>query len=335
MITLKSNPKISVLMSVYNGEKWLDEAIQSVLQQTFTNFEFIIVNDGSTDDSLEMIFKNSIKDPRIKVFDKPKTGLADSLNYGIERCKGDWIARIDADDLCEPHRLSIQYDKAKSYPDLVLIGSGLTQIDENGKRGREINYPDDHLKLTKRLTLLNKGFFPHSSAFIRNKSVIYLGGYRCCFQRAQDYDLWLRLSELGKIGCVEQPLVRIRHHTNQISHDQAGMRQIIDSRVALVSYYLRLAGVDDPASLESSDAEFDVFRNYVLSSLAKESLFELSSFVKNIKKNLSTKSILGLMRVISSTIISPNLIRIYISKYVYGEKFSKKISEMYIRGAKR
>lgn len=93
-------PEVSVLMSVYNGERWLAESIESVLNQTFTDFEFLIVNDGSTDGSGEIINRYAEQDSRIHVFDKPNTGLADSLNYGIARAKGEWIARIDADDVC-------------------------------------------------------------------------------------------------------------------------------------------------------------------------------------------------------------------------------------------
>ena len=125
-------PSITVLMAVYNGERWLAESIQSVLEQTFTNFEFIIVNDGSNDCSLQIINQFSKKDSRIRVYNKKNSGLADSLNYGIAEARGEWIARIDADDICSLERLQKQIECVRLNTDLVLVGSGLVIIDENG-----------------------------------------------------------------------------------------------------------------------------------------------------------------------------------------------------------
>ena len=126
-------PTISVLMAVYNGELWLKESIRSVLKQTFSNFEFIIINDGSEDSSVEIIESFIKKDTRILLFNKSNTGLADSLNYGMMQAKGKWVARIDADDICESNRLQEQLDFVKLNKDYVLVGSGLNIIDEKGK----------------------------------------------------------------------------------------------------------------------------------------------------------------------------------------------------------
>ena len=104
----KSEPLITVLMAVYNGERWLHDSINSILDQTYTNFEFIIVNDGSTDNSPQIINKFAFNDRRITIYNKKNSGLTDSLNFGIQKAKGKWIARIDADDISSPGRLKKQ-----------------------------------------------------------------------------------------------------------------------------------------------------------------------------------------------------------------------------------
>ena len=116
-------PSITVLMAVYNGDRWLAESIQSVLGQTFTNFEFIIINDGSDDYSPQIISQFAKKDSRIHVYDKENSGLTDSLNYGIEKAQGEWIARIDADDIWRSERLQKQIECVRLNTDLVLVGS--------------------------------------------------------------------------------------------------------------------------------------------------------------------------------------------------------------------
>ena len=109
----------SVLMSVYNGQRYLGAAIDSILAQTFQEFEFIIVDDGSTDNTESLI--RAYSDSRIRLISKPNTGLADSLNVGLEAAKGTWIARIDADDISEPQRLERQLQRIRASPELVLL----------------------------------------------------------------------------------------------------------------------------------------------------------------------------------------------------------------------
>lgn len=274
------HPKISVLMSVYNSERWLAASIESVLNQTFGDFEFIIVNDGSADGSGLLIKQYAEKDSRICVFDKQNTGLADSLNYGIARAKGEWIARIDADDLCMPDRLQKQMEVAESRDDIVLIGTGLTLIDDESIPFKKYRYPHQHKSLLRSLVSLDR-FFAHSSVLYRTRSVRDVGGYRARILRAEDHDLWLRLSEVGLMYCVEEPLVQIRKHSNQISHDENGERQLVDSHVAIVSYWLRRAGQVDPvnASLE----EFEAFHNWVKECLKDCGVFERALFLVEIK----------------------------------------------------
>ena len=281
-------PSITVLMAVYNGERWLAESIQSVLEQTFTKFEFIIVNDGSNDCSLQIINQFSKKDSRIRVYNKKNSGLADSLNYGIAEARGEWIARIDADDICSLERLQKQIECVRLNTDLVLVGSGLVIIDENGQQSKIHLYPDRHSRLTRRLFRASP-FFAHSSAFFKLSTVRELGGYRTQFHRSQDQDLWLRMVEIGRIACIKEPLVLIRKHTQQISLDNAGQRQFVYSHMAMTSYCLRIMGQVDPLQ-SSMKEESDNFYAFILQKLKDNNFFEYQKFVDELKVNFSKAS---------------------------------------------
>lgn len=254
------NKKISVLLSVYNGSEWLEECIQSVLKQSYESIEFIIIDDGSIDSSRDIIDKYSNKDSRIVKLYKKNTGLADSLNIGLGIATGEWIARIDADDICESNRLESLLEKVRNSNGNVLIGSSHFVINEKGEILSIVEYPESNQELRKRL--YHRGaFYSHSSVIYRRDIVKKIGGYRGVVKKAEDYDLWLRLSECGNIASVKQPLVRIRKHANQVSNEKAGLQQIRDSYLALVSHYLRKSGGVDP--LENRFYEHRLSRNFV------------------------------------------------------------------------
>jgi len=177
-MTIKTNnPKISVLMTVYNGEEFLAEAIESVLKQTFKNFEFIIVNDGSTDGS-EKIIKDYIKkDERIVYLETKKNKGCDNLhnviNMGLDMSKGKYIARLDADDICFPKRLETQLNYLEKHLDIFMIGSAFEVIDKNGKKielMKKRSYPSIFYKAY--IGFSNS--FCHSSIMFRNESLRYL-----------------------------------------------------------------------------------------------------------------------------------------------------------------
>lgn len=133
------SPKVSVVMSVYNGEKYLPETIDSILNQTFKDFEFIIINDGSTDKTAKIL--TSYDDPRIRIFNQENMGLTKSLNRAISLAKGEYIARMDADDISYPERLKKQVDYLNKNPDIGLVGSKYIRIDKRGRKIDEINVP--------------------------------------------------------------------------------------------------------------------------------------------------------------------------------------------------
>ena len=184
-------------MSVYNGAKFLDEAIDSILTQTFTDFEFIIIDDASSDDSLQVI--NSYKDARIVLLQNTKNlGLTKSLNIGIAKAKGKYIARMDADDISMPKRLEKQFDFMEEHLEFAFCGTRAKTINDVGDQVNFFKEPLDSNKILG--TLLLKNCFFHSSITIRRDALLTVSGYDEEFIYAQDYRLYLQLFESQLYG---------------------------------------------------------------------------------------------------------------------------------------
>jgi glycosyltransferase involved in cell wall biosynthesis len=200
-------------MSVYNGEKYLKTAIESILNQTYTDFEFIIINDGSTDQSRDIIC--SYSDNRIRLFDNIiNRGLIYSLNKGIEYSLGNVIARMDADDISLPTRFERQINFFNQNPDVSLVGSTAIYVDENGveKSVREFSVPSN--LIYSHLFFGNP--FIHSSVIIK-KNVFTKYKYNKDFYLAEDYYLWSQIAKEYKVANISEPLVKYRHHDYSIS----------------------------------------------------------------------------------------------------------------------
>lgn len=200
-------PKVTVLMSVYNGEQYIREAIDSILGQTFKDFEFIIINDGSTDHSRELIL--SCKDPRIRLVDNKKNiGLTCSLNNGLRIAEGEYIARMDADDISLPARLEKQVEFLDAHPSTGVLGINSWIIDEQGNQLKELNYPASHNGIMAMILVENR--FVHSSIMLRKKVLEVCGYYLEDYQHAQDYELLLRLSLITHLANLAAPLHKWR-----------------------------------------------------------------------------------------------------------------------------
>ena len=158
---------ISVITSVYNDEKFIGKTIESLLNQTFKAFEFIIINDGSTDNSPNIIQKYAAQDKRIKIFHQKNAGLTKALNYGLKKASGKYIARLDASDLSYPDRLMKQYSFMECNPEVAVCWSWFDVIDENDNYMGKFEFPVGRNKLKKKLTVNN--IFAHSTAFFRKR----------------------------------------------------------------------------------------------------------------------------------------------------------------------
>jgi len=190
-----TSPQVSVIMPVYNEEKYVSFALESILNQTFGDFELIIIDGGSTDKSVNKI--KSFGDSRVKLIQTDhSSGIAKDLNIGFDRARGRYIARMDADDIAHPKRLQAQVDFLNSNPDKLVVGSSMYLIDTNN---RIISKKDveKHPKLDTK-SILHRGVpTPHPSVMMRRHAIDRVGGYRPIFKKAQDLDFWLRLSEVS------------------------------------------------------------------------------------------------------------------------------------------
>lgn len=213
-----TNPKISVLMTVYNGETFLSDAIKSVLSQTFEDFEFLIIDDASTDKSQEIIF--TFNDKRIKYKKNERNiGQTSSLNYGLELSKGEYIARMDQDDLSKPDRLRRQLNFLEDNRDTAVVGSWAESIDSNGNYLYTIIHPTKFKEIREAIACGCP--ISHSSAFFRRTEVIKSGGYPEDIVYAMDWNLWIRLiKNRYKLANLPLELVSIRTHNNSATSSQ-------------------------------------------------------------------------------------------------------------------
>ena len=211
---LKKSTKISVVMSVKNGAKYLNECIDSVLSQTFRDFEFIIVNDGSTD-STESIIKSYTDDRIVLINLKNSRGISEALNIGIARSSGDYIARMDADDKMYPDRLKIQYNHLEKNLDIDILGSGFEW--GNGKEVPEYYVPRE--TITDDILINIGNFLGHPTVMMRKSSIDRLPFlYETYYNGAEDLKLWITAIRKGlKIVNIKQPLLYYRQHNDQIT----------------------------------------------------------------------------------------------------------------------
>jgi glycosyltransferase involved in cell wall biosynthesis len=316
-------PAISVLMPCFNGARWIAESIESVLNQTFSAFELIIIDGGSSDGSIDIIKEYIERDSRVILLERPGLGLSASLNLGIDTALGQWIARLDADDVSEPDRLALQLQASTENPKLVFLGAGLIEIDEDGTSGKSFLYPEQSSQLLNNLVSF-KRFPPHSSAFYRTSVVKKAGGYRTEIKRAEDLDLWLRLSELGELGSIPQRLVRYRKHANQTSNFEGGTPQVIDARVAVVGYWLRQSGVSDASRFEHP--QYQAFREFVTQKYSQyfERHLERDKLTSRFT-NKSTKLSL-LWSLVKLSVTKPTFVFWLIDFQLFGERVAPKFA---------
>jgi len=213
----KINIKVSVIMSVYNSSKYLKEAIESILNQTFKNFEFLIIDDNSTDDSCLILREYAKKDNRIRLFCNVKNqGLTKNLQKLLKIAKGKYIARQDSDDVSFKNRLTSQVSYLDAHPEIILVGTRFIYLD---KFGKEYNYvPSRNLTIQKIKNMIKKrNFFPHGSIMFRKKEILSIGGYNTDFKYSQDTEIYQRVIKKYNIGYLDQILYGWRILFNNIS----------------------------------------------------------------------------------------------------------------------
>ena len=225
-------PKVSVILPVYNAQSYLRESIDSILAQSFEDFELIIVNDGSTDDSLEIV--SSYTDKRITLINQENAGLPVSLNRAIRVAKGQYLARQDADDVSLPSRLEEQVAYLDAHPQCALLGTWADILVENTPTDRRLHHP--HLNGDIQIKLLFFNCFVHSSVMIRKIALEKSGLYPEDPEKfpPEDYDLWLRIAKYFEVANLPKPLLQYRELPSSISRSKL---QIMQDRAELMSFH--------------------------------------------------------------------------------------------------
>lgn len=241
-------PAISVAMSVYNGERFLAPAIESVLAQTFSDFELLIVDDGSSDSSRAIIEEYASRDPRLRPIFRENRGLIASLNQLLAESRAPIVARMDADDLCLPGRFARQIAFLAGHPEYGVVGSWCDDIDEHDAPWHGGNnvprHPENYGDF---LAAIDQGrpLLCHPAVMFRRDLVLAVGGYHAAFKHCEDLDLWLRLASVTKLASIPEALIRYRHYADQVSSRHATEQQI-GAAVAKLAYLDRQAGKADP-----------------------------------------------------------------------------------------
>lgn len=206
-------PRVSVLISVHDGEATLPATLESIRAQTFGDLEIVVVNDGSTDGTAALL--RGCTDPRLRVIEQPRAGLTKALNAGLRTARGEIIARLDADDTAHPERIAVQVEALDRDPELGLLGSWADIVDERGRVIRRERPPVDDAAI--RAQLLWDNAFLHSAIAFRRGVVERVGRYDEAVARSQDYDLVWRVSRVAALANIPRPLLRWRRSVRSIS----------------------------------------------------------------------------------------------------------------------
>jgi glycosyltransferase involved in cell wall biosynthesis len=222
-----TTPAVSVVMCTYNGERFLRPAIESILNQTFSDFELTVVDDGSADSTPRILAEFQAKDARLIVLTNPRNlGIAAATNKGLALARGQYVALQDHDDISLPHRFQTQVDYLDSHPEIALLGSAATLIDENGVAYGDYAEPQDDIEL--KWESLFRCPIRHTSVMVRRSVISEIGGYSSdsTLKVATDYDLLSRIVLHYRVANLNDRLVMWRRHPGaaSIRHDQQQLR---------------------------------------------------------------------------------------------------------------
>jgi len=214
---MQVNPRITVLMPAYNAGEYIATAIDSVLQQSFSDFELLIINDGSTDDTEQVI--HTFADDRIRLINQTNQGVAAALNIGLLNARAELVARFDADDICKPERLQMQYHFMETHPDHILVGADAEYINTKGEyvfTGKMPAYTAEEIAQLD----CSKCPFIHSSVMYRKKSILDAGGYNTHAYAFEDHLLWSKIIRQGGTANLPQALLLVRLNPGSVSIDE-------------------------------------------------------------------------------------------------------------------
>ena len=309
-------------MSVFNAEKYIQEAIESVLNQSYSDFEFIIINDGSKDNSLEIIKKFLVKDSRIILIDRENKGLVASLNEGILKSKGDFIVRMDADDICLQNRFRDQLDFMKKNPSVGVCGSWVELFGE-GFKSKTWKIPGNSERL--KAELLFSSCFAHPSVIIRKQILLdYNILYDESYIHAEDFELWTRLSDVTNFANINKVFLKYRIVKDSVSH-KADLELNKRSNVLQKIFNKNLKRLGLENTKKENTIHFNLSLNKRLSqnSIRNSDLTLYFDKIINANKktktfnNVDLKKVLG-KKWILNFVYSKNITSVFSLYFVYG-----------------
>jgi glycosyltransferase involved in cell wall biosynthesis len=234
---------ISVLMAVRNGAAFLDDALASLAQQDFQDFEIVLIDNGSRDATPRIIAEWAKREPRLRPFRLERPGLARSLRYAASLARAPMLARLDSDDIAMPSRLSTQYAFMQQNPSVGLLGSSVEIVNVDGRKigERHVSVTDAEL----RRVLSSGNPFVHSSMMMRCEVYERAGGYREGMRVSEDFDLWCRMAESTQMASIDVPLVRYRLHGGAMTFRQSTRLALTDACI-IAAQRARRAGLPEP-----------------------------------------------------------------------------------------
>jgi glycosyltransferase involved in cell wall biosynthesis len=296
-------PKISVIMSVLNGEKFLREAVESILFQTYSDFEFIVIDDGSTDKTREIIL--SYDDSRIRLHHQINKGLTRSLNIGLKLAYGPYIARQDADDISDLNRLLYQKNFLDKNCKVGLVGSYAAFIDEYGNEIGIWKTPETHGQIKK--TFLSGNSFCHGSVMFRSECVEKVGVYREKLRYAQDYDYWTRFAEHYNTANIPKILYKNRRTSNTISRKMLSKQLNYHLLVQQLMIERQNTGHDSLYNIDTSDLKAVLLNKFGIKK-SEFNKFKSKIFFRKYSESLKTKNRMAALGFgIKSIILYPSI----------------------------
>jgi glycosyltransferase involved in cell wall biosynthesis len=222
MMTEPSNvsqtpPTVSVALAVYNSDRYLRACLDSILSQTWTDFEFLIIDDGSTDNSLKILEAYAAQDQRIQLTSRPNRGIAKTRNELLAQAKGEFIAVMDGDDIALADRFARQVAFLQNHPEVVCVGSAMNWIDEQGRYLGHCAVPEQDEEI-QALLLGGISLLHHPCTMVRRSAMLQVGGYDESMIASVDLDLWLRLGEVGRLANLPDTLFHYRLHSGSITN---------------------------------------------------------------------------------------------------------------------
>jgi glycosyltransferase involved in cell wall biosynthesis len=229
-------------MPVYNALPYLRLAVESVLVQSFADFNLIAVDDGSADGSLALLNEMAKEDARISVISQSNGGIVAALNAGLARVDSPYVARMDADDIARPGRLAMQYEYMQNHSEVALLGSAVQMIDPVGRPLKVVDVPVEHDAILKILLRGGASAFFHPAVMFRTEAIREIDGYRQQYRHVEDLDLYLRLAQQHQLANLPEVLLDYRLHLQSINHQQASLQLKLAEE--LVQHFQKAYGVD-------------------------------------------------------------------------------------------